>query len=136
MAARSLTGSVSGVDTSLFTAVITDSENDILTLTPVTNANGSDVITLTLTDSGGLTTTQDITVTLNAANDAPAFTSTPVTSATEDIVYVYNVTATDVDVGDILTITGTPAWLTLTDNGDGAATLTGHRPMMMWAIMR
>jgi len=58
-------------------------------------------------------------------NDAPIFTSTPVTSAAEDTVYIYNVTATDVDVGDTLTITGTPAWLTLTDHGNGTATLTG-----------
>jgi len=78
-----------------------------------------------LTDSGGLSDTQDITVTLSSQNDPPAFTSTPVTSATEDNVYTYNVTATDVDVGDTLSISGTPAWLSLTDNGDGTATLTG-----------
>ena len=117
--------SVSGVDTALFNAVITDLDNDILTFTPVTNAHGSDVITLTLTDTGGLAATQDIVVTLTEVNDPPIFTSTPVTTATEDTVYTYNVTATDVDVGDTLSITGTPAWLSLTDNGDGTATLTG-----------
>ena len=63
--------SVSGVDGALFSAVITDSDNDILTFTPVAGASGSDDITLTLTDSGGLQATQDITVTLTAVNDAP-----------------------------------------------------------------
>ena len=47
--------------------------------------------------------------------------------ATEDAVYIYNITATDVDAGDVLTITGAtlPVWLTLTDNGNGTAVLTG-----------
>jgi len=56
--------SVSDVDTTLISAVITDSDEDILTITPVVNASGSDTITLTLTDSGGLTATQNIIVTL------------------------------------------------------------------------
>jgi hypothetical protein len=60
-------------------------------------------------------------------NDAPAFTSSAVTAATEDSAYSYAITTSDVDVGDSLTITAPtlPAWLTLTDNGDGTATLTG-----------
>ncbi|MFC1859063.1 immunoglobulin domain-containing protein [Thermodesulfobacteriota bacterium] len=57
--------SVSGADTSLFIASITDSDNDILTFTPVQYANGSDSITLTLTDSGDLTATQNINITLS-----------------------------------------------------------------------
>ncbi|MCP3875173.1 MAG: tandem-95 repeat protein, partial [Desulfobacteraceae bacterium] len=56
--------SVNGVNTSLITAVITDLDEDILTVTPVTDASGSDTITLTLTDSGGLIITQDIVITI------------------------------------------------------------------------
>ena len=66
-----LNWSVGTVSGSLFTAAITDLDEDILTMTPVADASGSEVITLTLTDSGGLTDTQDITVTLNAVNDPP-----------------------------------------------------------------
>ena len=60
-------------------------------------------------------------------NDPPQFTSTPVTTATENVLYTYNITASDPDTGDTLTITATtsPAWLTLTDNGNGTATLSG-----------
>ena len=77
--------SVSGVDGALFTALITDSDNDILTFTPVAGASGSDVITLTLTDSGGQQATQDITVTLTAVNDAPTILGTiPDQSKAED----------------------------------------------------
>ncbi len=49
------------------------------------------------------------------------------TAATQDILYTYNIAATDQDAGDMLTITSAPlpGWLTLTDNGDGTATLSG-----------
>ncbi len=59
-------------------------------------------------------------------NTLPEFTSTPVTSATSGQTYTYNITATDVD-GDNLTFTAPtkPAWLTLTDNGNGTAILSG-----------
>jgi hypothetical protein len=66
-----LNWSVSGMDTALFTAEITDLDNDVLTFTPVADAYGSDVITLTLTDSGGLNASQDITITLNPVLDPP-----------------------------------------------------------------
>ncbi len=55
-------GTVSGA---LFSAAIANVYEDILTITPVADASASEVITLTLTDSGGLTDNQDITVTLN-----------------------------------------------------------------------
>jgi len=59
-------------------------------------------------------------------NVAPAFTSTPITAATRDVPYTYNITAAD-DNGDALIITATtlPTWLTLVDHGDGTATLSG-----------
>ena len=69
--------SVGGADPSLFTAIITDSDNDILTITPVAHAHGSDRVTLSLTDSGGRTISQDITITLNAVNDAPVVNNVP-----------------------------------------------------------
>jgi len=61
-----------------------------------------------------------------AANSIPQFTSTAVTSGTVGNVYTYNITATDSD-NDDLTIIATlkPDWLTLTDNGNGTAILTG-----------
>jgi hypothetical protein len=55
----------------------------------------------------------------------PQFTSAPVTTATEDVGYIYDITTSDLDVGDTLEITGTilpiPTWLFLDDNGDGTA---------------
>jgi len=95
---------LSGVDTALFTAVITDSDNDILTFTSVANAYGSDTITLTLTDSGGLTASQDISVTLNPHNDAPV-AADDTASTSEDVAVTIDVLANDSDVDvDALTV--------------------------------
>lgn len=60
------------------------------------------------------------------ADVAPAFTSAPVLTATQDVPYTYTATARD-DNGDALTITAPvlPSWLTLVDHGDGTATLSG-----------
>ena len=78
---------------------------------------------------GAVTDTGTVTIAVTGVNDAPVFTSDPagLTPTDEDAVYTYNITATDVDNGAILTIAATtkPGWLTLTDNGDGTATLTG-----------
>src|SRR5207248_3218967 len=50
-----------------------------------------------------------------------------VTAATSESAYEYDIAAADVD-GDVLSITAStdlPEWLSLTDNGDGTATLSG-----------
>ena len=111
--------SASDVDGDVLTyAVQTDTSavpvtvsNDTLTLTPVANWNGNANITVIVSD-GSLTDTTSFTLTVNAVNDAPVFTSTAVTEATEDVAYSYVATASDVD-GDALTFTGTtvPTWM-------------------------
>ncbi|MGQ4648938.1 DUF4114 domain-containing protein [Lyngbya aestuarii] len=60
-------------------------------------------------------------------NDTPSFTSPPITSATEDIPYTYNINITDPEAEDLLDITALtlPTWLNLIDNGDRTASLTG-----------
>ncbi|MCK5161779.1 MAG: hypothetical protein KAQ99_09425, partial [Candidatus Aureabacteria bacterium] len=69
---------------------------DVLTITPVADQEGSDVVTLTLTDSGGLTVAQDITVTIMAAvypiltvNDTP--TLAEITVGGEEDMYQFTV---------------------------------------------
>lgn len=84
------------------------------------------IYTCQVTNSGapGLTlNSRPVALLLNAI---PKITSTPVTEATKDTPYVYNITATDAD-GDVLTFSAStlPSWLTLTDHGDGTATLGG-----------
>lgn len=89
---------------------------------------GTYAVSLLVTDGGGLTDTQNFSITvLPEANNPPAFTSTPVIEATEGITYTYAISTTDPDAGDVLTITApvAPAWLSLTDHGDGTAELSG-----------
>lgn len=63
----------------------------------------------------------------DAPNAAPAWSTSTLTDATRGSAYSLVVTATDADSGDTLAVTGSglPAFLTLTDNGDRTATLTG-----------
>jgi lysophospholipase L1-like esterase len=64
---------------------------------------------------------------IQALNVPPAFTSTPVTGAREDILYTYNITVEDdnpMDEPAIFAVTK-PGWCTFTDNGDKTAVLTG-----------
>ncbi|MBA3563491.1 MAG: VCBS repeat-containing protein [Gammaproteobacteria bacterium] len=112
---------------------LTDNGDGTATLTGTpTAADIGDVdVTLTVTNTVDSTTSdQMFTITVSDApvGAAPTFTSTPITNATADVAYSYEITATDADAGDSLVITavGTlPGWLTLTDNGDGTATLAG-----------
>jgi len=55
-------------------------------------------------------------------NAPPIITGVPVTTATEDIQYSYNVTVDDPNDGDVLTVTATtlPDWLSLTNGGGGS----------------
>ena len=61
-----------------------------------------------------------------AANQPPVFESDPVTMATANQLYQYEVVATDPD-GDSLTLTASPlpGWLSFADNGDGTGVLQG-----------
>ncbi len=82
-------------------------------------------IVITADDGNTGTVGDSFTMTVNNTNDAPTFTSTPLTAATEGSLYSYSIVAQDID-GDALAISGTvPGWLTLTDNGDGTALLAG-----------
>lgn len=59
-------------------------------------------------------------------NYAPLFKSEPVTAATEDQQYTYNIVTADYDL-NTLTITKAsgPAWLSVNSTGNGTATLSG-----------
>ena len=96
----------------------------------ITNADvaGSPYATVITADDGGNGGSVDdaFTITVINLNDAPVFTSMPVTTADEGGLYTYAIAVEDADL-DAITITsnGLPAWLTLADNGDGTATLSG-----------
>ncbi|MCP4407848.1 MAG: tandem-95 repeat protein [Gammaproteobacteria bacterium] len=99
-----------------------------LTGTPLDGDVGSHSVTLRVTDAGGSFADQNFTITVTNVDNAPVFSSTAITTATEGVLYSYPITTTDLDTGDTLTITSAstlPTWLTLTDHGGGNATLSG-----------
>ncbi|MEK7996170.1 MAG: tandem-95 repeat protein, partial [Planctomycetota bacterium] len=73
-----LTFNVSTNNNALFSALPTiDETTGDLTYTPAANANGSAIVTVSLSDNGGGTDTsadQTFTITVTAVNDAPSFT--------------------------------------------------------------
>jgi VCBS repeat-containing protein len=96
----------------------------LLSGTPSPSDVGIHSVILEASD-GSETITQEFTVTVDDVNDAPAFTTSPVTTAKVGVVYTYAIEAVDPD-GDALTfIAEAPAWLALTDRGDNTAVLTG-----------
>ena len=109
--------------------VLTDNGDGTGTLigTPLNGDIGNNPVALVVTDATGATDFQSFDINVDNANDQPVFTSTAVISATEDAVYSYAITSSDPDVGDTRTISALskPNWLTLVDNLDGTATLSG-----------
>jgi len=107
---------------------LTDNGDNTATLTgtPLQENVGNNYITIIATDPAGGTSKQEFTISVANVNDAPLFTSSDITTTNEDSVYTYTITVSDED-GDNSTITANtlPNWLTLTDNGDNTATLTG-----------
>ena len=93
------------------TAMI-DQTNGFWQYTPSANYFGADTFTVTVTDDAGGTSTQTINISLNAVNDAPVITSNAVATATENQLYSYSVTTSDVE-GDTLSlsVTSIPDWL-------------------------
>jgi VCBS repeat-containing protein len=80
--------------------------------TPQSNYFGSDTFTVTVTDDAGGTSAQTINISLNAVNDAPVITSNALANATENQLYSYSVTTSDVE-GDAVSFSGIsiPDWL-------------------------
>ncbi len=82
-----------------------DPVTGLIQWTPAIGDAGDYTVTVRVTDTGSLFATQTFTISvaLGAGNHQPVITSTPVTVATEGVLYSYDVDAADPDPGDILT---------------------------------
>ena len=87
---------------------------------------GDNAVTLVVTDASKATATQSFTIKVANVDHSPVFTSPPWTAVTEGQKYDYLIVATDADGGAVNITSGTlPAWLALTNNGDGTGELVG-----------
>ncbi|MBN1140036.1 MAG: tandem-95 repeat protein [Anaerolineae bacterium] len=99
-----------------------------LDYTPAQDWSGVVTFTYYANDGTANSVVATVAITVTPDNDAPTFSSAPVVSASAGARYTYHVIADDVDDAAtdlVITAPTRPAWLTLTDNGDGTARLTG-----------
>jgi len=145
------------LENNLFSFDITaiDSENDPLTISSSSalpawlvldsstgNLSGipsnADVGTYVLNfnaDDGVNTASQVFTLMVTDTNQSPIITSAAPTTAIEDTNFSHLITANDPDNDSVtFSSTGLPAWLTLTDNGNGTATLQGSYPLLCFQM--
>lgn len=134
-----------------YTFTVNDPENEINTITASTKPtwlsltdNGDNTATLTGTPTGadlgdnsvvltstrssdGGSATETFTITITSTSIIqPTFTSTPVLEGNEGNFYSYNITVTDPDnENTIIRATTLPSWLSLVDNSNNTAYLSG-----------
>jgi len=115
-----LTGSDPDGDALSYT-IVTQPSNGTLSGTapnvsyqPNANFNGADSFTFKANDGGADSGIATVSLTINAVNDAPQITSTPVTEGQEGQAYGYQVAAIDVD-GDTVSyaLTGAPIGMSI-----------------------
>src|SRR5579862_8605020 len=107
---------------------LTDNGNGTATLagTPATGTHGPYPITLSANNGVGTAATQGFTLTVSAGSSAPSITSANSTIFTVGSAGTFSVTTTGSPKPAITKTAGTlPTGVTLTDNGNGTATLAG-----------
>jgi len=89
-----------------------DDETHILSGTPDNDDVGHHDVTLRI-DDGTVRVDTSFVIRVTNVNDAPTFTSIPITTATQDSEYTYTAVAEDVDIDDTLRYSATllPGWL-------------------------
>ena len=81
-----------------------NTQTGLILWTPDATQIGQNSVTVQVTDGNGGSGQQSFVITVADQNDAPVITTQPVTTATEDALYIYDVDATDAD-NDVLTFT-------------------------------
>ncbi|NVK04373.1 MAG: T9SS type A sorting domain-containing protein [Flavobacteriia bacterium] len=95
--------------------------------TPAPSDWGHRHVFFTAEDLGGEQTVHEVSMLINTD---PVITSTPVDQTNVGANYAYNITVADQDIAygdhvDIIATSPLPSFLTLTDNGDGTASISG-----------
>ncbi len=75
----------------------------LITWMPTNDAVGSHAVTIRVRDAVGLYDEKNFAITVANVNDIPMISTSSLANATEDVMYLYPIQASDVDVGDTLT---------------------------------
>ena len=122
---NSLTWAVTTNATQGLASVSGTGNSKVVSYTPTADYHGNDSFIVQVND-GLLTDFITVNVVIASINDLPSFTSSSVTALSEDSVYSYDISVSDSDdTSLIISATSKPSWLTLVDNGNGIATLSG-----------
>jgi hypothetical protein len=82
--------------------------------TPADANTDNDYVIEVKASDGNNTSSQSVFITITNVNESPVFTSSPVTNVDDDADYFYAITASDVDLNDlVLSATSIPDWLSL-----------------------
>ena len=127
----------SGEEVVAGTTTVNDEDLDDLEFCPAANNVAQQTFTFKVHDGNSYSGVGTMTITMTAQNDAPSAGATADQGVYEDVAYSFNTaTSTDID-GDDMAITclernnagdatsALPAWIGVTDNGDGTATIAG-----------
>jgi len=84
------------------------------TITPERNFHGSLTVPIIVNDGVDNSASYNLHIIINPINDAPLITGSPLTTATENVLYNFRPKASDVDTGDIISflILNKPIWTT------------------------
>ena len=80
-----------------------DPGSGLVSGTPTNDEIGPYRVNITVKDKAQASDSHDFTLTVLNTNDVPVITSVPITNARVLDTYIYDVNATDIDVGDVLT---------------------------------
>lgn len=105
-----------------------NSGTQTFTFTPDTDWDGTTSLTYTIEDAQNLPATATVTLDFTGINNAPVFTGASQVISNSGVAYTLNITTTDPENHNrtITDVSGLPGWATLTDNGNGTATITGN----------
>ncbi|MER2491391.1 Ig-like domain-containing protein, partial [Catenovulum sediminis] len=118
-----LTWSVSTAAANGVASVETTGNSVAVNYQPNGNFNGNDSFVVQVTD-GIDTANITVNVVVNAQNDAPSISGTPVITVAEDSAYSFTPAATDIDSSDLtFSISNAPAWISF-DTSTGGLTGT------------
>lgn len=97
------------------------------TVVPADNFNGLLAVSAAVHDGMSESPPFPLEITVTPVNDAPRFAGSPVLDAMQTVLYDHEIKSHDPDTDDTLAITASvlPSWLSLKDNGNGTAHLSG-----------